>query len=103
MSNQEIRSSVEAIDTVVRNYAEDIEIFRQTVDEKMNSLDSALFQLSRYWEGPLQQQFDDKMRMRISSIRSSLERADQLKGKLDDIAAEMASLLEILRAAGSDQ
>ena len=103
MGAQEIRSSVEAIDSVVRNYAENIETFRYQVSEKTNDLEGLLYQLANVWEGTLYNQYQEKMRMRLTNIRSQMDRAYNLKGKLDDIASEMAALLEVLRSAGDDQ
>ena len=103
MSNDAIRSKVEAIDSVVRAFSADIDTFRVDVSSKVNDVDAALGRLSTVWEGTLQQNFDEKMRARQAQIRSALTRAGALKEKLDGIAAEMAAMLAILNAAGEDQ
>ncbi len=98
----EIRSSIEAIDSVVRNFANDIDTFKSDVSDKMNNIDSAMARLSNCWEGSLYTNFEEKMRMKQSEIRSSLARAGNLKDKLDEQAAQMAAMLEFLRQSGED-
>ena len=70
--------------------------------EKVNDIDSALFRLSSVWEGELHQSFDESMRIKQSEIRTALTRAENLKEKLDEISAEMAAMLELLKSAGED-
>ena len=102
MSNDSIRSKVEAIDSVVRKYAEDINVFRKEVGAGMQDLDSSMGRLSNVWAGSLHDQFADKMHERQSKIRSSLSRAGMLKEDLDVISQRMAIMLERLNAAGED-
>jgi len=102
MNNGEIRSKVEAIDRVVREFAADIETFKLGVGEKMSELDSSMYRLSTAWEGDLHDNFESKIRERQAQIRSSLHRAGALKEKLDGIADEMAAMLEVLNLAGDE-
>ena len=102
MSDNTIVSKVEAIDTVVRQYAQDIDTFRREVDDKMRDLDSAMGRLSNAWSGTLHDQFADRMRERQTKIRGSLRRAGVLKEDLHVISSRMAAMLEQLRAAGED-
>ncbi|MBQ9099645.1 MAG: hypothetical protein IJY50_09500 [Clostridia bacterium] len=101
-NNDAIRSKVEAIDSVVRRFSDDIDTFKTDVSSKIDEVDNALGRLSNVWEGTLQQNFDEKMRARQSQMRSALHRAGALKDKLDGIAAEMRAMLDILNAAGED-
>lgn len=102
MSNQAIISKVEAIDRVVKEFAEDIYTFKSDVGEKVNDIDSALFRLSNVWEGELHTTFEESMRIKQSEMRTALTRAGNLKEKLDEISAEMAAMLELLKSAGED-
>lgn len=102
MNDDTIRSKVEAIDSVVRQYAQDIDVFRKEVDGKMRDLDSAMGRLSNVWSGTLHDNFADRMRERQSKIRGSLRRAGALKEDLNVISAKMAAMLERLNAAGKD-
>lgn len=102
MNNNSIRSQAEAIDSVVRQYASDIEVFRNDVTDKMYELDSAMGRLSSVWEGSLHDKFEDKMRERQAQIHSTLLRTESLKEKLYDVASEMATMLAFLDAAGDD-
>ncbi len=98
-----IRSTVEAVDAVVRSYSEDIEVFQIAVNEKVTDIDSALGRLSTVWEGELQQNFDEKMKAKQQQIRAALRRAGDLKEKLDTVAAEFAAYLAMLSAAGNNE
>ena len=72
MNDDTIRSKVEAIDSVVRQYAQDIDVFRKEVDGKMRDLDSAMGRLGNVWTGTLHDNFADRMHERQSHTLRSL-------------------------------
>lgn len=102
MSDNSIRSQTEAIDGVVRQYASDIEVFKNDVSGQMAELDAAMGRLSLVWEGSLHDKFEEKMRERQGYIYNTLRRTEALKDKLDEVAAEMAAMLAFLDQAGED-
>ena len=102
MSNEAIRSKIETIDSVVKQYAMDISDFQKEVDASMRDLDSSMARLSNAWSGTLHDNFAEKMRERQTKIRGGLTRAGRLKGDLDVISKKMAQMLERLNAAGGD-
>ncbi len=98
-----IQSSNENIDAVVRAFANDIETFANTITQKIGEVDSSMGRLQGAWQGSLYDNFSDNMRTKQSQMRQTVANARRLKEKLDEVASEMAAMLEFLRMSGEDE
>ena len=97
-----IQSSNESIDAVVRSFANDLETFANSISQKVGEVDSSMGRLQNAWQGTLYDNFSDNMRAKQSQMRQTVANARRLKEKLDEVASEMAAMLEFLRMSGED-
>ena len=96
----ELISQFEEADRAVNTFAEKITEYVSEMYGRVNDINSSVMGLASSWEGELYEGFKRKMAEQTNKLRSALERGNNLKEELDELAEELRVALDQLRQAG---
>lgn len=97
----ELETKIEAIDGVVKTFSDALKEFVKTTNENVRTVQTNVTALGECWTGSLYDSFKRKMDAQTASITGSVKRGEELQKKLDEISAEFAAALKLLRESGN--
>ena len=100
MSDYTIRAKVQALDTVVKTFSEQLRAYTDAMENEITSLTNAVTALEGGWSGEYYDSFKKTMLTKVSKIRIETEAGKDLSRELNETAAELKEMLRLLESSG---
>jgi uncharacterized protein YukE len=99
MSN-EVVSTTKNINTVVKNFADQLDKYVETMNGELNNMERALSALNAGWQEDDYNRFAESIRTKTKRIRDELQASKRLQDYLNGVAEELRIFLQSLGEAG---
>jgi uncharacterized protein YukE len=98
MSN-EVVSTTKNINIVVKNFADQLDRYVETMNEELNNMERALSALNAGWQEDDYNRFAESIRTKIKRIREELQASKRLQDYLNGVAEQLRIFLQSLGEA----
>lgn len=98
----DIIAKAEALDKIVKGFAEKLGDYINNMQSEIDSLENALNRLGNEWNDSNYENFATNMKNRISFIRRQMKNAEEQKEFLEQKSEEYRIMLEFLREASDE-